>query len=274
MVILFSNQALLNFKSHLKNNLAFVPTMGAIHEGHLTLVKEAKKNNATALVSIFVNPLQFNNPEDLLKYPKTIQKDLELLNAAGADAVFIPEYETLYPKDLEFNIALKNNSVESVFEGYFRPGHFHGVIQVLHRFFTLVKPNSVFFGQKDLQQCMVVKILIEEYFNQIQFNIVPTVRETSGLAMSSRNLRLSAEQKQVATEIYKILNELKNSLVYNQEVCNQKIQYLNQFGFKTEYLSFVNLPTMDTAQEKLAANQAIVYAGYLGDIRLIDNLLL
>ena len=127
---------------------------------------------------------------------------MELLRQAGVDAVFLPSYETIYPPNQEFNIQLSNNSVESVFEGQFRPGHFNGVIQVLHRFFSLIEPNEVYFGQKDLQQCMVVKILIDEYFKHIKFNIVETKRDQSGLAMSSRNLRLSNNELQIANQIY------------------------------------------------------------------------
>jgi len=272
MNILFSNHSLTNYRQSLSNSLAFVPTMGALHDGHLSLVEEAKKSCDHVIVSIFVNPLQFNNPEDLKKYPRMIQKDLDLLKQAGVNAVFLPNYETIYPANQEFNIQLSNNSIESVFEGHFRPGHFNGVIQVLHRFFSLIEPNEVYFGQKDLQQCMVVKILIDEYFQQIKFNIVPTKREKSGLAMSSRNLRLSNDQLISANQIYQSLLSLKNKEVYSQTECDLEIQRLNQFGLKTEYLSYVNLPNMEITSVK-NENQAIVYAGFLGNIRLIDNLI-
>jgi len=273
MNILFSNHSLTNYRQSLSKSLAFVPTMGALHDGHLSLVEEAKKSCENVIVSIFVNPLQFNNPEDLKKYPRMIQKDLDLLKQAGVNAVFLPSYETIYPPNQEFNIQLSNCSIESVFEGQFRPGHFNGVIQVLHRFFTLIEPNEVYFGQKDLQQCMVVKILIDEYFKQIKFNIVPTKREKSGLAMSSRNLRLSNDDIISANQIYQSLLSLKNKEVYSQTECDLEIQRLNQFGLKSEYLSYVNLPNMEITSVK-NENQAIVYAGFLGNIRLIDNLIL
>ncbi len=273
MNILFSNHSLTNYRQLLSKSLAFVPTMGALHDGHLSLVEEAKKSCENVIVSIFVNPLQFNNPEDLRKYPRMIQKDLELLRQAGVDAVFLPSYETIYPSNQEFNIQLSNNSVESVFEGQFRPGHFNGVIQVLHRFFSLIEPDEVYFGQKDLQQCMVVKILIDEYFKHIKFNIVETKREQSGLAMSSRNLRLSNNELQIANQIYQSLLVLKNKEAYSQLACEREIERLNGFGLKTEYLNYVNLPNMEISSDK-NGNQAIVYAGFLGKIRLIDNLLL
>jgi len=272
MIIIFSKQSLKNYRQLLSKSLAFVPTMGALHDGHLSLVEEAKKSCENVLVSIFVNPLQFNNQEDLKKYPRMIQKDLDLLKKAGVNAVFLPSFETIYPPNQEFKIQLSNNSVESVFEGQFRPGHFNCVIQVLYRFFSLIEPNEVYFGQKDLQQCMVVKILIDEYFQNIKFKIVPTKREISGLAMSSRNLRLSNDELISANQIYQSLLSLKNKESYSQTECELEIQRLNQFGLKTEYLSYVNLPNMEITSAK-NENQAIVYAGFLGNIRLIDNLI-
>ena len=250
--------------------LAFVPTMGALHDGHLALVRAAKQKQFKVLVSIFVNPLQFNNPEDLLKYPRTIQNDLKLLEESGVDAVFLPSVNEVYPKDQQPNVKLKNNQIETVFEGHYRPGHFDGVVQVLHRFFTQIQPDSVFFGQKDLQQCMVVKLIIEEFFPQINFNIVETRRENSGLAMSSRNMRLSLDEIEIAKEIYSTLLKLRN---FNQSAIESEIERLNQYNILTEYLSYVNLPHFDVPVEP-GQNQAIVFAGYLGQIRLIDNLLL
>lgn len=270
MIILFTNNSLTQFRQNIAEPLAFVPTMGALHDGHLSLVRAAKQKQYKVLVSIFVNPLQFNNPNDLLKYPRTIQNDLQLLEETGVDAVFLPSVNEVYPHDHQSNIKLKNNQIESVFEGHFRPGHFDGVIQVLHRFFAQIHPDAVFFGQKDLQQCMVVKLIIDEYFPQIQFNIVETSREKSGLAMSSRNLRLSPKELELAKEIYSTLFVLKN---YNQSAINEEIERLKKFDIQTEYLSYVNLPHFDLPTES-APNQAIVFAGYLGEIRLIDNLLL
>lgn len=271
MFILYSNQALLEFRKKVAHSLAFVPTMGALHDGHLSLVRAAKEKNHIVLVSIFVNPLQFNNPEDLLKYPRTIQTDLNLLENESVDAVYLPSVDDVYPPNSAHNqIQLRNNSIESVFEGYFRPGHFNGVVQVLHRFFSLVNPTSVFFGQKDLQQCMIVKLIVDEFFPQIEFNIVPTMRENSGLAMSSRNMRLSESDLKRAEEIFISLSTLVD---FNPNQIEHEIQRLKKFNIETEYLSYINLPKFDVPAAK-NENQAIIFAGYLGEIRLIDNLLL
>ncbi len=270
MIILFTNNSLANFRQNITDPLAFVPTMGALHDGHLSLVRSAKQKHFKVLVSIFVNPLQFNNPDDLLKYPRTIQNDLELLEKIGVDAVFLPSVNEVYPNEHQSNVKLKNNQIENVFEGYYRPGHFDGVIQVLHRFFTQIQPNAVFFGQKDLQQCMVVKLIIDEYFPHIHFNIVETSREHNVLAMSSRNLRLSNHELELAKEIYSTLVNLR---IFNLNAINVEIERLKKYEIQTEYLSYVNLPHFDVPN-LAAPNQAIVFAGYLGSIRLIDNLLL
>ena len=271
MFILYSNQALLEFRKNVAHSLAFVPTMGALHDGHLSLVRAAKEKNHIVLVSIFVNPLQFNNPDDLLKYPRTIQNDLNLLESQGVDAVYLPSVNEVYPpNNLSTQISLRNNSIESVFEGHFRPGHFNGVVQVLHRFFSLVNPHSVFFGQKDLQQCMIVKLIIDEFFPQIEFNIVPTMREKSGLAMSSRNMRLSSSELKRAEEIYVSLSAL---LQYDPNQIDAQIERLKKFEISTEYLSYIDLPNFNVSESK-TENQAVIFAGYLGEIRLIDNLLL
>lgn len=270
MIILFTNNSLANFRQNIADPLAFVPTMGALHDGHLSLVRSAKQKHFKVLVSIFVNPLQFNNPDDLLKYPRTIQNDLKLLEETGVDAVFLPTVNEVYPKEQQSNVKLKNNQIESVFEGQFRPGHFDGVIQVLHRFFTQIQPNAVFFGQKDLQQCMVVKLIIDEFFPHIHFNLVETSREQNGLAMSSRNLRLSTKELELAKEIYSTLVKLKN---FNLNAINEEIERLRKYEIQTEYLNYVNLPHFDVPTQK-EPNQAVVFAGYLGEIRLIDNLLL
>lgn len=271
MLILYSNSSLLEFCKIAPNSLAFIPTMGALHDGHLSLVRAAKQRKFSILVSIFVNPLQFNNPNDLLKYPRTIQNDLQLLQKEGVDAVYLPSVSEVYPNHVQLpEIQLQNNSIEHVFEGYFRPGHFNGVVQVLHRFFSLIQPTAVFFGQKDLQQCMIVKLIIDQFFPSIQFNIVPTSREESGLAMSSRNLRLSASEMNQAKEIYASLNIL--SQFNPNEIANQ-IERLKKFNIQTEYFSYIDLPSFQISQQK-SENQALVYAGYLGEIRLIDNLLL
>ncbi len=271
MIILYSNQALLNYCANNHNTLAFVPTMGALHQGHLSLVRAAKQKNYKVIVSIFVNPLQFNNQNDLLKYPKTILNDLQQLFSEEVDAVYVPSVSDVYPPNQHLHsISLNQNMIEHVFEGHFRPGHFNGVVQVLHRFFSLIKPHAVFFGQKDLQQCMIVKLIIDQYFPNIEFHVVPTMREVSGLAMSSRNVRLTTEELNCAKEIYMTL---KNLAEFNPNQISIEINRLNRMNITTEYLSYINLPNFDIPTES-AANQAVIFAGYLGQVRLIDNLLL
>ncbi len=271
MIILYSNQALLHYCSNNPNTLAFVPTMGALHQGHLSLVRAAKQKNYRVLVSIFVNPLQFNNLNDLLKYPKTILKDLQLLSQEGVDAVYLPSQDDVYPPNNQSNdITLFQNNIEHVFEGHFRPGHFNGVVQVLHRFFSLIQPHAVFFGQKDLQQCMIVKLILDQYFPTIEFHIVPTMREQSGLAMSSRNVRLSHDELEKAKEIY---ISLKNLSKFDPSQISIEIKRLESLNITTEYLSYINLPNFDVPTIS-NTNQAVIFAGYLGQVRLIDNLLL
>ncbi len=256
------------------NTLALVPTMGALHDGHLQLAQTAKELGYYVLVSIFVNPRQFNNPSDLDKYPRTIDADKKKLEAAGVDAVFIPQLEDVYSGEIS-DITLDLGELDTVLEGHFRPGHFDGVVQVLYRFFQKVKPQAVFFGEKDLQQCMVVKKLLNQYFANIQYFQVPTVRESSGLAMSSRNQRLTDFGKQQASEIYKVLLMLKQQCQLGVFQPDTMINLLKQFTIETEYLAWVSLPDMvpvNANNYKEHNQQALVFAGYLEGVRLIDNL--
>lgn len=243
--------------------------MGALHAGHLNLVAEARKFGTEVLVSIFVNPAQFNNPEDLRKYPRTVAADLHMLQDAGATAVFIPTVEDLYPADLG-DIDLDLGLLAGRYEGFYRPGHFDGVVKVLHRLFSLIRPARVFFGLKDLQQCLVVEKLIGRYFPGIIQHNVPTLREENGLAMSSRNTRLSAAARQKAAAIHKVLRQL---LTAGPAAVSANILELKAAGIDTEYLELVNLPDMDPAASlNTGARQAVVFAGYLEGVRLIDNL--
>ena len=273
-----SSQDLEAFKTRLNGQpLALVPTMGALHDGHLTLTEKAKARGFSVMVSIFVNPRQFNNPLDLDKYPRTLETDIDKLSSVGVDAVYIPKYEDVYRQDQQ-DVALNLGSLDELFEGFYRPGHFDGVVQVLYRFFIQIQPNAVFFGEKDLQQCMVVKRLIAAYFPFIQYNQIPTVREKSGLAMSSRNQRLSADGKEKAACIFRVLSVLKRDCEKGQFPSEKAIQELKSHSIETEYLEWVEMPTLTPME--LDANrkaspppqQAIIFAGYLEGVRLIDNL--
>ena len=267
-------------------NWAMIPTMGALHQGHLSLIEAAQKNGYQTVVSIFVNPLQFNNTSDLEKYPRHLDNDLALLAGVGVDAVWTPNIDTVYPADFT-EIALDLGILDQIFEGLHRPGHFNGVVQVLNQLFSVIQPKAVFFGQKDLQQCLVVEKLLAEYFPEIKYFRVATLRAPSGLALSSRNERLSSKGKEIAAEIYASMLRISKSLENCEEVQDQECQRLKQLGFEIEYLEWVSLPNMEkaklhdlSAMEGNAANNAIttdtavVFAGSLEGVRLIDNLLI
>lgn len=273
MKIIYSAIGLKSFRENDTLNVAFIPTMGALHDGHLHLVKTAKSKGQFTVVSIFINPLQFNNKEDLLKYPKSIADDLKKLSEIETDLVFIPDFESIYPSNNFNEIQLPQTVLENVFEGKHRPGHFNGVVQVLNSLFNLVKPKYVYFGQKDLQQCMVVKKLIEFKFSEIEFNMVETIREISGLAMSSRNVRLNEKSLNFASEIFKSLTRIKQLKSISRIDCENEILRLKNYEISTEYLSIVSLPNFEeTFEEKNAG--AVVFAGVIDGVRLIDNLLL
>jgi len=267
-------------------NWAMIPTMGALHQGHLSLIEAAQKNGYQTVVSIFVNPLQFNNATDLEKYPRHLENDLALLSGVGVDAVWTPNIDTIYPADFT-EIALDLGILDQIFEGLHRPGHFNGVVQVLNQLFSVIQPKAVFFGQKDLQQCLVVEKLLAVYFPQIKYFRVATLRAESGLALSSRNERLTSKGKEVAAEIYASMLRISNSLENHNEVQDQECERLKRLGFEIEYLEWVSLPNMEKAKlhdltimEEHAlsnvktATTAVVFAGTLEGVRLIDNLLI
>ena len=267
-------------------NWAMIPTMGALHQGHLSLIEAAQKKGYQTVVSIFVNPLQFNNATDLEKYPRHLENDLALLSGVGVDAVWTPNIDTIYPADFT-EIALDLGILDQIFEGLHRPGHFNGVVQVLNQLFSVIQPQAVFFGQKDLQQCLVVEKLLAAYFPQIKYFRVATLRAESGLALSSRNERLTSKGKEVAAEIYASMLRISNSLENHNEVQDQECERLKRLGFEIEYLEWVSLPNMEKAKlhdltimEEHAlsnvktATTAVVFAGTLEGVRLIDNLLI
>ena len=266
----------LNIKRQAGKKIGFVPTMGALHQGHLSLVAEAKSNNDVTVCSIFVNPTQFNNQEDLKRYPVTIEKDIEQLLAVACDVLFLPSNEQVYPRDYEKKPYDLGN-IENSLEGFYRPGHFQGVCQVVDRLLEIVNPDTIYMGQKDFQQCMVVKKLLEitGKNNSIHLNISPTIRETSGLAMSSRNLRLDPLEKKIALSIYQELTEIKKQLhlaplVQLKETAKQ---HLEQKGFKVDYVEIANSYDLSPATEASKASVALIAAS-IGTIRLIDNIIL
>ncbi|MDQ6755355.1 MAG: pantoate--beta-alanine ligase [Bacteroidota bacterium] len=256
--------------------VGFVPTMGALHKGHLSLIEASVKENNNTVCSIFVNPTQFNNPDDFTYYPATLEKDIELLIASGCQALFLPGKEEIYP-DNYLTKKYELGNVETVLEGFYRPGHFQGVCQVMDRLFEIVKPDNLYLGQKDYQQCLVISKLITllNKQNEIHLHIAPTIREMDGLAMSSRNLRLSAEQRAKAAALFAKLVFVKNNLL-NQPFAilkKEATETLHKEGFKVDYFeiadAFTLLPAINTDQAIIA-----LVAAYIDNIRLIDNLAL
>jgi pantoate--beta-alanine ligase len=255
--------------------IGFVPTMGALHDGHLDLVKKAKENSETVIVSIFVNPTQFNNQKDFDNYPKTLNKDLDLLDKTGVDFVFVPSNQEIYPSIP--SLIIDFGSIDKVLEGAFRPGHFNGVGIVVSKLLNIVKPHKTFFGQKDLQQVAIIKRLVEDLSFDTEVVIIPTVREADGLAMSSRNLRLDFGQRKVAPLIYRALSFAKNELLAGKSwfETRKKVELMFQKEpqFRLEYFELISSDRFELLEKLNGTSQiAICTAAYLGEIRLIDNI--
>jgi len=257
-------------------SIGFVPTMGALHEGHLQLIKQSKKECEITVCSIFVNPTQFNNATDLTNYPNTLKEDLLKLENLNCDAVYIPKVDDLYEenekaKEFEFG------TLSTTMEGEFRPGHFNGMATIVEKFFNIIKPTKAYFGQKDLQQLQIVKTLAKQTNSEIEIVGVPTIREESGLAMSSRNALLTTEGRKDAPLIFECLNYCRVNK--NKGIDFLKSHTKNKFAelknFKLEYVEFVALNTMlpITKWEKENEN-AICIATYIDGVRLIDNIIL
>jgi pantoate--beta-alanine ligase len=263
-----------------KKSLAvgFVPTMGALHQGHLSLIAASRTANNLTVVSIFVNPTQFNDPKDFEKYPVTLDSDISLLEAAGCDILFLPSVSEIYPGGTRHLPEYDLGYLETILEGKYRPGHFQGVCKVMHRLLTAVKPNNLYMGQKDYQQCMVVKRLLKIIDINTIIHPCPTLRESDGLAMSSRNMRLNADQRKLATAIHQMLiyikdNYKKADIVFLQEYA---IQYLKQKGFNpVDYVTIANAEDLSLISEWNGKDQLVVLvAAFLNEVRLIDNMVL
>lgn len=278
MIIFKKANQLFNYTGQQKKEgkkIGFVPTMGALHDGHLRLIDTCRKLNDITACSIFINPFQFNNPDDLKNYPVTTSKDIEQLIGHECDVLFLPSVTEIYPcNHIKKQYLL--GEIENRMEGFYRPGHFQGVCQAVDRLLEIVQPHNLYMGQKDYQQCMVVKKLIEitERENTVSLTIIPTVREADGLAMSSRNLRLNEEQRKLATSIYKELNFIKEHIHQPfDELKKNAGEHLIQKGFKVDYVEIANAGDLSPAtntSDKLVA----LAAATTGDVRLIDNLVL
>lgn len=262
-----------SFKKEGKS-IGFVPTMGALHEGHLSLVKESKKNSDVTVVSIFVNPTQFNDAEDLKRYPRTLDKDVELLEKTGCDVVFAPAVEEIYPEPdtRKFDFGY----LESVMEGAKRPGHFNGVGQVVSRLFDIVRPEKAFFGMKDFQQVAIIKQMVKQLNSPMQIIPCPIVREESGLALSSRNTLLDDEHRKNAPHIHATLKKARgmaSSLSVN-ELKKWISDEINRNPYlETEYVEIVDDTTLKITEDwKEPGTKVACVAVYAGKIRLIDNI--
>jgi pantoate--beta-alanine ligase len=259
-----------------QKSVGLVPTMGALHKGHLSLLNYSKQENDISVCSIYINPAQFNNLEDLVKYPRQEEADLQMLKEAGCDAVFVPGDMEMYtaPPVVTINFS----ALDQVMEGRYRPGHFNGVALIVAKLFNAVQPDNAYFGQKDLQQFLIIKILIRDLGFMTTVHCVPIYRDPSGLALSSRNMRLEAEEKARAASIYAILKNASERLLTGDDwsvIQEESIQFLKNKGMEPEYLEAVDAETLQSVTNDFAGKRvAICVAAYMGNVRLIDNLII
>ena len=255
--------------------IGFVPTMGALHAGHLSLIRTSKKHTGLTVCSIFVNPTQFNDPSDYQQYPVTIEQDIRLLEQEGCDVLFLPEVKEIYPDD--FQKKLYNlGTLETYLEGKYRPGHFQGVCQVVDRLLTIVEPDQLFLGRKDYQQCMVIAELISQTGKHTSLQIVPTMRENSGLAMSSRNLRLSDADREKASAIYRALQWIKTNIEPGptETMSANAGKMLTDAGFdKIDYISIAHAQNLEPIEHWDGQTPLVALAAaFISGVRLIDNI--
>jgi pantoate--beta-alanine ligase len=254
--------------------IGFVPTLGALHQGHLSLIAQAQQQSHEVVCSIFVNPTQFNDPKDLEKYPRPIASDIEKLESIGCDILFNPEVTEMYAGDEQWHLEI--GELEHLLEGKFRPGHYQGVTQVVYKLFDIVKPDTAFFGQKDYQQFLVIQKMVDMMHLPVKLVMCPILREAYGLAMSSRNIHLSAEDRQHALVLSKTLNWLKGNFDRNkipqlQNECLARISA--EPGVQPEYFEIADGDNLHAATSHTKAIVALV-AAKVGNTRLIDNVLL
>jgi pantoate--beta-alanine ligase len=275
-----------------KENIGFVPTMGALHQGHTSLITLSKKENGITVCSIFVNPTQFNNPKDLEKYPRTIEKDIDTLLKADCDVLYLPEINDVYPNGTQNLEHFNLSPLDSILEGASRPGHFQGVAVVVKRLFDIVNPTRAYFGQKDFQQVMVIKKMVEVTGLKVEMKSCPIVREANGLAMSSRNVRLTTKQRQEAGKIYEALQYVKANYYTKSlpEVLKHATEIIQTIeGSRIDYIKVCDRNTLTEITSPSpteqsfgraspvergvvdAKNAVCLVAVYVGEVRLIDN---
>ncbi len=256
-------------------SIGFVPTMGALHEGHISLIYKSKAANSLTVCSIFVNPTQFNNPLDFEKYPITIESDIAMLEEAGCDLLFLPSTDEIYPKDF-IKINYELGHLETILEGKYRPGHFQGVCMVVERLLRIITCNILYLGQKDYQQCMVIEKMISLRNMNVQLVIAPTIREVDGLAMSSRNRRLSKEERQNAIVIFNSLMNMKSKITNNsiEEIITEANKMISEKGFEVDYVELVDCQLNPLEKTNHKNGIVALIASSINNIRLIDNMTL
>ncbi|PLR40996.1 pantoate--beta-alanine ligase [Chimaeribacter californicus] len=254
--------------------IALVPTMGNLHEGHMTLVDEAKARADVVVVSIFVNPMQFNNADDLARYPRTLQEDSELLKRRGVDLVFAPAAADLYPQGLETQTFVEVPGLSAMLEGASRPGHFRGVSTIVSKLFNLVQPDLACFGEKDYQQLALIRKMVADMGYDIEIVGVPTVRAKDGLALSSRNGYLTADERKLAPALSRVMNGLAEQLLQGErhveELLEQAAEQLREAGFTPDELFIRDADTLQPLTVS-STRAVILMAAWLGKARLIDN---
>jgi len=259
--------------------IGFVPTMGALHAGHISLLETSKRENPLTVCSVFVNPTQFNDQKDFENYPVTIENDIYLLEEAGCDIMFFPSPEEIYPHNIQKTRLYDLGFLETILEGKYRPGHFQGVCQVVHRLLDIVRPHKLYLGQKDYQQLKIIKKLLEltGFDESVKLKMCPTLREPDGLAMSSRNLRLGEEERKKAVAISQALGNIKKNLKPGNTglLVAEAKSFLSMQGFKTDYIEIADAGTLEPVNNWDGSQKMIALAAAaLNEVRLIDNLLL
>lgn len=255
----------------------FIPTMGALHQGHLSLVNSARKENELVVCSIFVNPTQFNDPKDFELYPKTLENDIYLLEKANCDVLFLPATEQIYPPGKVHNEWYDLGALESILEGKYRPGHFQGVCQVVQRLIHIIEPEQLYIGQKDYQQCMVIKKLLSLTGVRTNIVICATQRELSGLAMSSRNMRLSPDEKEKAAGIFEALSYIAQNIQPGplEDMLAAAGNILSRYELRADYVEIATAEDLRPINNWNGHTEIVaLIAAYMGNVRLIDNIIL
>ncbi|SDM17491.1 pantoate--beta-alanine ligase [Daejeonella rubra] len=278
MKIFNSRQAVHNYLNELRasgNSIGFVPTMGALHAGHLSLIKLARQKSDVIVCSIFVNPTQFNDKKDLENYPRPVEDDIRKLEEVKCDVLFIPGVAEMYNSTEKWNIELGN--LDKILEGKIRPGHYQGVTQIVKKLFDTINPHYAFFGQKDYQQFMVISYMVKKLRVKIKLVLCPIIRESDGLAMSSRNIYLSPPDRKNALALYKALSKVVE--LYKTKTIAQIIKEVNSFlksapGIELEYFEIFNAKSFEAVTSKRSASLIALVAAKVGSIRIIDNMIL